>query len=105
MPIKPIDIITMPPKSQEVSVYKQHEVQKPMNEQMHLNNQFNNEIRHNGQQATKTIKSENREYRYDAKEKGNNSYNGSGYHGQKKKKEEEAASKDHFHTGSIDIKI
>lgn len=105
MPIKPIDIITMPPKSQEVSVFKQHEVQKPMNEQMHLNNQFNNEIRHNGQQTTKTIKSENREYRYDAKEKGNNSYNGSGNHGQKNKKEEETASKDHFHTGSIDIKI
>ncbi len=59
MPIKPIDIVTMPPKSQEVSFYKQHEVQKPLNEQMHLNNQLNNEIRHNQQQATKTIKSEN----------------------------------------------
>jgi hypothetical protein len=105
MPIKPIDIVTMPPKSQEVSIYKQHEVQKPLNEQMHLNNQLNNEIQHNQQQTTKTVKSENREYRYDAKEKGNNSYDGSGCHGQKKKKEEETAPKDHFHTGSIDIKI
>lgn len=105
MPIKPIDIVTMPPKSQEVSAYKHHEVQKPLNEQMHLNNQQNNEIRHNGQQTTKTVKSENREYRYDAKEKGNNSFTGSGFQGQKKKKEEETTSKDHFHKGSIDIKI
>jgi len=105
MPIRPIDIVTMAPKSQEVSTYKQQEVQKPMNEQMHLHNQFNNEIRHNQQQTTKTVKAENTEYRYDAKEKGSNSYSGSGYNQKKKKEKDETAIKDHFHTGSIDIKI
>lgn len=107
MPIKPIDIVTMPPKSQEVSQYKHQESQKFLNDQTQLSNQFSHHIEHNNSQIVKTLKGENPEYRYDAKEKGNNSYTGS----QKNKKEKDKNSEknkvieDKFHSGSIDIKI
>lgn len=107
MPIKPIDIVTMPPKSQEVSQYKHQESQKFLNDQTQLANQFNNHIQRNNNQIVKTLKGENPEYRYDAKEKGNNSYAGS----QKNKKEKDKDSKtnavteEKFHSGSFDIKI
>jgi hypothetical protein len=103
MPITPIEIASMAPKSQEVSVYKHHDTQKPVNEQIQISHQFNNEIKHNLNQTVKTVKSENNEYRYDAKEKGNNSYKGSGQ--SKKKKDKGSAPKNNSRPGSIDIKI
>jgi hypothetical protein len=107
MSITPIEIATMAPKSQEVSIHKVQESQKPMNDQALLSKQFNNEIMHNNSQTVKTIKSDNKEYRYDAKEKGNNSFTNS--NPQKKKKDDskdkEAVPKDNFRSGSIDIKI
>lgn len=103
MSITPIEIAAMAPKSQEVSLYKQHESQRPINEQAQISGQIKNETRHNSLQPVKTSKSENKEYRYDAKEKGNNSYAGSKQ--KKKQNEEEAAPKDNFRSGSIDIKI
>jgi hypothetical protein len=103
MPITPIEIATMAPKSQEASLYKHQESQKPLNEQIAIGQQINNHIKHDSQQTVKTIKSDNKEYRYDAKEKGNNSYSESKR--DKKKKEKEAAPKDNFRSGSIDIKI
>lgn len=107
MSITPIEIATMAPKSQEVSVHKVQEIQKPMNDQALLSKQFSNEIKQNNSQTVKTIKSENKEYRYDAKEKGNNSFAKS--NSKKKKKDDlknkEAVPKDNFRSGSIDIKI
>jgi len=103
MPITPIEIAAIAPKSQEASHYKQHESQRPINEQAQISSKFNNEIHHNNLQTVKTNKSDNKEYRYDAKEKGNNSYAGSNQ--KKKQKEKEEAAKDNFRSGSIDIKI
>ncbi len=103
MPITPIEIVTMAPKSQEASQYKHQESQKPLNEQIVLGQQLNDNIKHDSRQTVKTIKSENKEYLYDAKEKGNTSYSGNKQN--KKKKDKGAAPKDNFHTGSIDIKI
>ncbi|MDF2608555.1 MAG: hypothetical protein K0R92_29 [Lachnospiraceae bacterium] len=106
MPIKPIDIVTMAPKSQEVSQYKHQESQRTLNEQAQLNNQFNSQIKHNNQQTVKTLKGDNQEYRYDAKEKGNNPH-----HQKKNKKDKEKNSnsettpKDKINPGSFDIKI
>ncbi|MDF2951111.1 MAG: hypothetical protein K0S18_694 [Anaerocolumna sp.] len=106
MPIKPIDIVTMAPKSQEVSHFKHQESQKTLNEQAQLSNQFNSQIKHNNQQAVKTLKGDNQEYRYDAKEKGNNSYN---QNKDKKKKDKndnsEPQSNAKISPGSFDIKI
>lgn len=103
MPITPIEIVSMAPKSQEVSHYKQQEFQRPINEQVQINHQFKNEIIHNSKQTVKLEKSENKEYRYDAKEKGNNSYSGSKQ--KKKQSKKETAAKDNLRPGSIDIKI
>ncbi len=103
MPITPIEIAAMAPKSQEASLYRHQESQKPINEQLIIGQQFNNHIKHDNQQTVKTIKSDNREYRYDAKEKGNASYSDSKQN--KKKKDKGAVPKDNFRSGSIDIKI
>lgn len=103
MPITPIEIASMAPKSQEVTHYKHQESQKPLNEQIVINQQLNNNIKHDSRQTVKTLKGENKEYRYDAKEKGSNSYSGSKKN--KKKKEKAAAAKEKYRSGSIDIKI
>lgn len=103
MPITRIDIATMAPKTQEVTLHKQQENQKPLHDQMQIHQQFNGEIKHNSQMTVKTIKSDNKEYRYDAKEKGNSSYIGS--NGSKKKKKDKQDKTKAVRPGSIDIKI
>lgn len=103
MPITPIEVATMAPKSQEVSNYKHQENQKPMNDQILIHSKLNEEVKHNSQQTVKSTKSENKEYRYDAKEKGNNSYTGS--NSKKKKKEEPEPEKKNMKASSIDIRI
>lgn len=103
MPITPIEMASMAPKSQEVSNYKHQESQKPMNDQILIHNKLNHDVKQNSQQTVKTNKGDNKEYRYDAKEKGNNSYSGS--NSNKKKKEESKEEKSKMKSGSIDIRI
>lgn len=107
MPITPIEIATMAPKSQAVTPVQQHNMQKPVHEQIHLNQQFNQEIRHNSQQTVKTIKSDNNEYRYDAKEKGNNtqSYSNKGNKGKNKGQNQSKTKRLTNPASSIDIRI
>lgn len=76
MPITRMDVVTMAPKSQEVTTYKVAQHERPMNEQMQLGTQLSKELKHNSMQPVKATRSDNPEYRYDAKEKGNNSYQG-----------------------------
>lgn len=105
MAISPVEMISLAPKSQEASFQKHTEVQKPTVEQQVLTAKMHTEIRHNSTQAVPTKKSDNPEYRYDAKEKGNNSYEGQGKKQKKKnsdhKEEETKASV----PGRIDIRI
>ncbi|HHU74632.1 MAG TPA: hypothetical protein GXZ28_08455 [Clostridiales bacterium] len=82
MGIRPIDVM----RSQEVSQLKIYETQKVSNEQLQLGRNFQNMIQQETQKTVQTSKSDNMEYRYDAKEKGNNEYGGSS---QKRKKKEE----------------
>ncbi|MFV0342290.1 MAG: hypothetical protein ACK5JH_05265 [Anaerocolumna sp.] len=105
MPITRIEVAAMAPKSQDASLYRQQQIQKPVNEQIQIHQHINSEIKHNNQQTVKMQKSENNEYRYDAKEKGNNSH--SGKKGKKKKdSEKESKSKSELpYLGSIDIRI
>lgn len=105
MAITPIEVATMAPKSQVIAPVHQHNVQKPVHDQLQFSQQFNQEIKQNSKQTVKTIKSENNEYRYDAKEKGNNSDNYK-YSGKKKKaKEQEKGKASSPHKGGIDIRI
>lgn len=103
MPITPIEIASMAPKSQEVTSYKHQESQKPMNDQILIHDKLSHEVKHNSQQTVKMTKGDNKEYRYDAKEKGNNSYSGS--NSKKKQKEESKDEKGTMKPGSIDIRI
>lgn len=105
MPIIPIETAVMAPKSQDASMVRHQQVQKPQNDQMHIQQQFNSEIKHNNQQTVKMQKSDNHEYRYDAKEKGNGSYSGSMKKKGEKDKKENKKSKQSTWTGSIDIRI
>lgn len=92
-------------KSQGASQFKQIESQKVQHEQVQISKSFNNMIQQESMKTVQTTKSDNREYRYDAKEKGNNSYSGSG----KKKKNNQNDNKKETgkpsKTGSIDILI
>lgn len=65
MPITPIETAAMAPKSQAVTQIKQPDIQKPIVEQMNLNQQFNKDIQHNSMQTVRAFKSDNNEYRYD----------------------------------------
>lgn len=89
MAIRPIDMMVMPNRSQEASLQQGANNAKQTHAQGSINAQFGMEVRHNSEQTVKMTKSENNEYRYDAKEKGNSSYHGSG--GKKKKKEEDSS--------------
>lgn len=104
MPITPIEVAAMVPKSQDASYHRQQQTQKPVNEQIQIHQHINNEIKHNNQQAVKLQKGDNKEYRYDAKEKGNSSYSGSQKKKGKKDKNGEDPKKSML-PGSIDIRI
>jgi hypothetical protein len=98
-------MLVMPNRSQEASQQQNVNHAKQVHAQDSLNAQFNTEIRHNSEQTVKMTKSENNEYRYDAKEKGNGSYHGSQG---KKKEQEEKEDKEkarEIKTSNFDIRI
>ncbi len=88
MPITPIEMISIPTKSQEASLVKSAENQRSANEQLAFGAKFQEEIKHQSQQTIAATKSDNPEYRYDAKEKGNNSFYGKQNKQKKKEKKE-----------------
>lgn len=88
MAIRPIDIAMIPPKTQEVSQVQNASNQRQTHAQEQLGVQYNQNIKHNSQQTVKAAKSENNEYRYDAKEKGKNSHSGNKKKGKKQDKKE-----------------
>lgn len=88
MPIRPIDIM----KTQEVTQYKSFEHQKVQHEQVQISKSFQEMVQRDLQKPVQAEKSENKEFRYDAKEKGQNSYSGS------KNKQQQNQKKD-SHTG------
>lgn len=101
MPIRPIDIM----KSQEASQLKHIDSQKNQREQVQISKDFHNLIKHEQIKAPQASKSENKEYRYDAKEKGRNSYSGSGSKKQEQEEESTKESKEPAKSGGIDILI
>jgi hypothetical protein len=83
MPIGRIEIMN----SQEATQIKHMESHRVQHAQEQQSKNFQNMITQEQYKPTEAAKSDNNEYRYDAKEKGNNKYNGSG--GKKQKKQEE----------------
>lgn len=93
MSIRPIDMMMMPPKSQEASQLQQSNQQKLTHAQEQASFHFNAEVKHNTQRPVEATRKDNENYRYDAKEKGNNSYSGKQKKRKKKEEQEEAEEK------------
>lgn len=83
MPISPIDFISIVPKSQEVSHVQAGHDARQSQANAAVNMQFQQQVEHNSRQTVQKANADNEKYRYDAKEKGNNS-------GQNKRKKKNA---------------
>lgn len=105
MPITRLDIMTTPPKTQEATHIKHAENQKHSNEQQLISNQFSQNVQHNNQKTVRMTKSENKEQRYDAKEKGNGEYSGNSNKKKKDQQKEKIFDKDPFLGSGFDMKF
>lgn len=103
MPIRPIDIV----KSHEASQYKQLQNQRMQQEQVQISKSFQNMIRSEASKPVETSKSDNKEFRYDAKEESRNSYKHSGSKKKKNqdKKKDKGSDTNRGRPGGIDILI
>lgn len=104
MPIRPIDMITVAPRSQEASQQHVHEQHRASTAQSNVAQQFGKHVKEGSEVVIQTSKGEQTEYRYDAKEKGNGSYHGGNHkRGQKNKKENQET--EEIKLSNFDIKI
>ena len=104
MSIPPIERALVPPKTQEASQIQHAHQQKQAHAQDQLGVQYQNNLHHDSQKTVKTVKSENNEYRYDAKEKGNGKF-GNQKKGKQKKEEKENKKKKVIPVSGFDIRI
>lgn len=65
MGITPVELAAFLPKSQEVSIQRHAEVQKPVNEQVVLNNSMHEQVMRDSTKTVMPEKSDQPEYRYD----------------------------------------
>ena len=82
MPVGPIEVI----RAQEATQIKHMDTQRAQHAQEQISRNFQNMVQQEQSKPTETTKTDNAEYRYDAKEKGNNQYKGS--EDKRRKKEE-----------------
>ncbi|HAU87176.1 MAG TPA: hypothetical protein DCW90_17325 [Lachnospiraceae bacterium] len=74
MPIRPIDVFTMPPKSQETSQLQKSNMDRATNGEYVANQQFQDKVNRNMQKTVHAKDKEENGFRFDAKEKGQNEY-------------------------------
>ncbi len=104
----PIEMYTMVPKSQEASIVRQHEQNQNQAAQAGITSRIDSAIMQKSQQTVKTAESQKEDYRYDAKEKGNGTYEGNR---EKKKKDGKDEGKDEkskdpsARPGGFDVRI
>ncbi|MGN0141323.1 MAG: hypothetical protein ACI4AD_03785 [Roseburia sp.] len=108
MSIRPVEFNGMIQRTQDVSNMKQAEDNRPVVEQHNIQVQQQKQEDRLAHQVQDPEEKENTGYRYDAKEKGNNSYQGSG--GKERRKKKEDTVKDgkvifKGQRGNFDIKI
>ena len=104
MSIPPIERVLVPPKSQEASQIQHAHQQKQEHAQEQIGVQYQSNLQHNSQKTVKMTKSENNEYRYDAKEKGNGKFTGQ-KKGKQKKEQEENKKGNTVPVSGFDIRI
>ena len=104
MPIQTIDHYLVAPRSQEASQVRQQDTARVPQEQGFLQVQSDRQGKQQAERTSQLKETENKEERYDAKEKGKN-----GYEGQKRqrKKQNDEEPKKHTREGGslFDIKI
>lgn len=99
-------MISIAPRSQEASQQHINEHQRTSAAQSSVAQQFGKHVKDSAEVVTQTLKGEQNEYRYDAKEKGNGSYHGGNRKGNKKKEEEKEKKKtEEIKLSNFDIKI
>ena len=110
MSIKPVVLNGMIQRTQDVGNIKQQEDNKPFVQQHNIEFQQEKQADKRLHQVQQAKEKENEGYRYDAKEKGNNSYDGSKKKRKQKKEPEEEPGEDgkvrlKGHGLSFDMKI
>lgn len=106
--ITPIEMYTMVPKSQEASNIRHGEQARDASQHAQIVQNIAHEANENTQRTVRMSEAENPDYRYDAKEKGNNEYSPDGDRKKKKDEEEEQEKRPVNHSerpGGIDIRI
>lgn len=102
MPVSPIEMISMVPKTQMASQNTQSANYRVSNEQMQLNQGMQQQVRNNSQKTTKAEKQEHRQEKFDAKDKGKNEYHHSG---QKKYNKKSQETEEPIKLSNFDIKV
>ena len=106
--ITPIEMYTMVPKSQEASNISHAQQARDASQQAGITQQINQQASENTQRTVRMSEADNPEYRYDAKERGNNEYSSDGERKKHDQKEEEQKTKPEnmsARPGGIDIRI
>ena len=106
MPIMPIDLATVAPKSQETFISKQPEVQKPFTDHNNAIVQTEQKVQKQSDSVMMAQKGDNPEYRYDAKDGSGNSasYSSNDKKREKRREEQKTELEKKFGQG-IDIRI
>lgn len=105
MPIRPIDMITVAPRSQEAANQQINEHHRTESAQSNVAQQFGKHVKDSAEVVIQTSKGEQTEYRYDAKEKGNGSFHGGNQKRNAKKEEAEKKKTEEIKLSNFDIKI
>ncbi len=90
--IRPVEMQMLIPNSQTVSNVQHNENQRPVQQNMLTAEQVAKEVKHNSDSIIQKDTVNIRDYRYDAKEKGNGEYHGDG--GKKRDKKQEDKNND-----------
>ena len=98
--IRPIEMQMLLPRTESVGTTQQHENQRVVNENSFAANEVAKEVKHNSETVIKKDSNEFAEYRYDAKEEGNGTYQNPQKHKRKKNAEVEDEKIDEQHAGT-----
>ena len=105
MPIRPIDMISVAPRSQEASHQQINDQQRMTSAQENVVQQFGKHVRNSAEVVVQTSKGEQKEYRYDAKEKGNGKYSGESKKKKKRVDDKDTNKPKEIKLSNFDIKI
>ena len=105
MTIRPVDFSGMMQRSQDVSTLKQHEDQRPVVEQQHIEHKEEKKVEHRLHQVNGSEKKDETQTRHDAREEGRNKYFANPNAKKKKREEIDKVTPKELHSGGFDIKI